>query len=167
MSILGRIKTDIETAYDIYSDILYRVALSHLQNDEDAQDVVQDVFIKYINSSPVFRDSDHEKAWFIRTVINRCHDLLRYKKIRNHITLDEISEITSDTAENNLQHEVFSVLSQLDEKYKSVILLHYLEGFSIKEVSSILKISESNVKMRLVRGREMMKVIITKEENDV
>lgn len=167
MSILGRIKTDIETAYDIYSDILYRVALSHLQNDEDAQDVVQDVFIKYINSSPVFRDSDHEKAWFIRTVINRCHDLLRYKKIRNHITLDEISEITSDTAENNLHHEVFSVLSQLDEKYKSVILLHYLEGFSIKEVSSILKISESNVKMRLVRGREMMKVIITKEENDV
>ena len=94
-------------------------------------------------------------------------NLTGVKLVVKHITLDEISEITSDTAENNLHHEVFSVLSQLDEKYKSVILLHYLEGFSIKEVSSILKISESNVKMRLVRGREMMKVIITKEENDV
>ena len=167
MSILGRIKTDVETAYDMYADTLYRVALSHLQSDEDAQDAVQDVFIKYINSSPIFRDSDHEKAWFIRSVINRCHDLLRYKKVRNHITLDEIAEITSDTSENNLQQEVISLLSQIDEKYKSVIILHYLEGYSVKEVSSILKISESSVKMRLVRGREMMKSIIIKEENDV
>lgn len=167
MSILGRIKTDVETAYDLYADTLYRVALSHLQSDEDAQDAVQDVFIKYINSSPIFRDSDHEKAWFIRSVINRCHDLLRYKKVRNHITLDEIAEITSDTSENNLQQEVMLLLSQIDEKYKSVIILHYLEGYSVKEVSSILKISESSVKMRLVRGREMMKSIIIKEENDV
>ncbi len=167
MSILGRIKTDVETAYDLYADTLYRVALSHLQSDEDAQDAVQDVFIKYINSSPIFHDSDHEKAWFIRSVINRCHDLLRYKKVRNHITLDEIAEITSDTSENNLQQEVISLLSQIDEKYKSVIILHYLEGYSVKEVSSILKISESSVKMRLVRGREMMKSIIIKEENDV
>jgi len=167
VSILGRIKTDVETAYDLYADTLYRVALSHLQSDEDAQDAVQDVFIKYINSSPIFRDSDHEKAWFIRSVINRCHDLLRYKKVRNHITLDEIAEITSDTSENNLQQEVMLLLSQIDEKYKSVIILHYLEGYSVKEVSSILKISESSVKMRLVRGREMMKSIIIKEENDV
>ena len=167
VSILGRIKTDIETAYDLYSDTLYRIALSHLHSDEDAQDAVHDVFIRYINSSPAFRDSNHEKAWFIRTTVNRCHDILRYKKVRNHITLDEISEITSDNSEKELQNEVIRLVSQLDDKYKSVIILHYLEGYSVKEISSILQISESNTKMRLARGRDLLKNIIIKEENDV
>ncbi len=167
MSILSRIKTDIEAAYDLYSDTLYRIALSHLHNDEDAQDAVHDVFMRYINSSPALRDANHEKAWFIRTTVNRCHDILRYKKVRNHITLDEISEIIPDNSEKELQSEVISLISQLDDKYKSVIILHYLEGFSVKEISVILKISESNTKMRLARGRDLLKKIIMKEENDV
>ena len=166
MSILGRIKTDVETAYNLYSDTLYRIALTHLQNDEDAQDAVQDVFIRYINSSPALHDKAHEKAWFIRTTVNRCHDILRHKKIRNHIDLDDISETLPDNSEKELQKEVISLVSQLEDKYKSVIILHYLEGFSVKEISSIMRISESNVKMRLTRGRDTLKKIIIKEEND-
>ena len=72
----------LEQAYEKYADMLYRIALSHLKNHEDAEDVVQEVFIKYMHHFMPFSDEKHEKAWLICVTANRCHDLLRYKSRR-------------------------------------------------------------------------------------
>lgn len=145
----------LEQAYEKYADMLYRLALSHLKNPHDAEDTVQDVFIKYINHFSILKDEEHERAWLIRTTVNRCYDLLKYNSKRNHIALDEVNEIAAE--EKELHIEIFQILEKLPAKNKTVIILHYLEGFSIDEIARMLHLSTSAVKMRLSRGREQMK----------
>lgn len=157
-------RTLLETAYDKYADMLYRLAFSHLRRREDAEDAVQDVFTKYMNTSPRFTDDEHERAWLVRVTVNRCHDMLRRGKVREHDSLDDISEIP-DEEENS--SGVLQAVFALPEKYKTAITLHYLEGFSVEEISSMLGISLSAVKMRLSRGREILKDLLDKEENYV
>lgn len=145
----------LEQAYEKYADMLYRLALSHLKNPHDAEDTVQDVFIKYINHFSILKEEEHERAWLIRTTVNRCYDLLKYNSKRNHMALDEINEIAAE--EKELHTEIFQILEKLPAKNKTVIILHYLEGFSVEEIARMLHLSTSAVKMRLSRGREQMK----------
>ncbi len=158
-------RTLLETAYDKYADMLYRLAFSHLRRREDAEDAVQDVFTKYMNTSPRFTDDEHERAWLVRVTVNRCHDMLRRGKVREHDSLDDISEIPDKESENT--SGVLQAVFALPEKYKTAITLHYLEGFSVEEISSMLGISLSAVKMRLSRGREILKDLLDKEESYV
>lgn len=155
----------LSEAYDKYADKLYRIALSQLQNREDADDAVQDVFIKYFSIPIGFSDDEHEQAWLIRVTVNRCHDILRRKKIRTHITLDDISELIPDesSSDANIALDVMKSLEMIPEKLRVVIVLHDLEGFKINEIANSLGISQSGVKMRLLRGREKLKSILEKE----
>ena len=155
----------LEQAYEKYADMLYRLALSHLKNKEDAEDTVQEVFIKYMHHFIPFTDEEHERAWLIRITVNRCYDLLRYKSKRNHEALDEITEMAAE--EKELNTEIFQILEKLPVKNKTAMILHYLEGFSVEEIALMLHVSVSAVKMRLSRGREQMKEEIEKEENNV
>ena len=154
-------KLNIETVYRAYADMLYRVALSTLQSDMDAQDAVQDVFIKYLSSKPSFNDSEHEKAWFLRVTVNRCHDILRGRKVRLKFHADNALE--HDTPASKAEFELFEILSSIPEKYKSTVVLHCLEGLPLKETADILGISLSAAKMRLSRAREFLR----EEEKDV
>ena len=98
----------------------------------------------------------------IRVTVNACYDFLRKKKYRNHLSLDEIHHLkTEEETENN---GVLEVLGELSERYKAVIILHYLEGYSIDEISFMLGISASAVKMRLSRGRDLLKNLMEKED---
>lgn len=155
--------------YDRHADTLYRLALSYLQNSDDAYDAVHDVFVKYINTSPGFADEEHEQAWLIRTTINRSLDIIRRKRIRSYISLDDISETVSVEFKSGHSDisDIMTCISKLSEKYKAVIILHYLESFSIEEISSILGVSVSAVKMRLVRGRDALKNLMDKEDINV
>ena len=158
-------KTDFETIYDKYSSMLYRLALTHVQTKEDAEDVVHDVFAKYLEAAHKLKDDEHERAWLVRVTVNKCHDLIRKRKYRMHMSLDDIHELPKE--EKALLPDVFEVVATLPEKYKTVIVLHYLEGYSVEEISSMLRVSGSAVKMRLSRGRELLKNILEKEENNV
>ena len=148
-------ETALQTAYDAYADLLYRLALSHLQHPEDAMDAVQDVFVKRMSSQKVFRDSEHERAWMIRVTINRCHDLARRRSIRLHAPLDEAENLPAET--DSLRPAVLQAVDTLPEKYKDVVVLHYLEGFSVEETAAALGLSGSAVKMRLSRARDALK----------
>ncbi|MBR2957480.1 MAG: RNA polymerase sigma factor, partial [Clostridia bacterium] len=144
-----------EAAYGRYADMLYRLSLSHLGVVEDAEDAVHDVFEKYINTSPEFKDSEHEKAWFIRVTVNRCHDLLRKRSKRNHEAIEAAYDIAHEDSE---EPEIFRIIHSLPEKHRAVIVLHYLEGYSVEETARLLKVTVSAVKMRLARGREQLKL---------
>ncbi len=158
---LGGSSVDVAGVYDRYADVLYRLALTHLGNGEDAEDAVHDVFAKFISASPSFHDAEHEKAWFIRATVNRCHDIYRRNSKRNHLPLEEAENILH-THED--EPEIVKLVHSLPEKYKSAIIIHYLEGYSVEETAKILSISVSAVKMRLSRGRDYIKELIRKEE---
>ena len=159
--------SDIGTAYKKYSDMLYRIAFMQLGNSEDAMDCVQDTFIKYMTAGILFSSAEHEKAWFIRATVNRCHDLYRKNRIRNHDELDSAANLSYGEHFSEDTYHIAEALESLPEKLKTVIILHYLEGYSVEEIGDILKIGKSAVKMRLARGRDALKEILTKEEFNV
>ncbi len=154
----------LQEAYNSYADTLFRIALTHTCNREDAEDACQDVFIKYANSGVSFDSKEHEKAWFIRVLINHCRDLIRKHKTRTHLSLDEISDVISDTDNSSEYLDLIAIIEKLPLKYREVVILHYLEGYSVEETSTLLKSSASAVKMRLMRARDMIKDKYKEEE---
>ncbi len=145
----------IESAYLTYSDMLYRVAVAELRNEAEAQDAVQDVFIKYMSTTPVFSNEEHTKAWFLRVTVNTCHDYLRKRKVRNLYV--ENTSVTEDSVDSEGRQELFETLASIPEKYKSTVILHCLEGLSLQETAKVLGISLSAAKMRLSRAREALR----------
>ena len=154
-------KQRFEIAYEQYADMLYRLSFSYLKSKEDAEDVVQEVFTKYFCGFHVPMNSEQEKAWFIRVTMNQCHDAIRKKGYRKYSTLEEVTQLPEDVKPDTTP--LYEALDKLPEKNKGVIILHYLEGYSVDEVARILQLSASAVKMRLKRGREFLKVELEKE----
>ena len=159
-------EAEIAAAYDRHANVLYRIALSHLNNSEDAQDAVQDVFAKYISAAPTFSDEEQERAWLIRVTVNRSLDILRQKKVRSYVPLEEAGEIAAEAEEDGL-HSLLHTLTHLPEKHRSAIVLHHLEGFSVEKTAELLGISVSAVKMRLSRGREALKELLQEGKRHV
>ena len=154
-----KIAPDTERAIEEYGNSLYRLCTVMLQNRDDAQDAVQDCFLRYITKAPDFRSSDHEKAWLIRVATNICKDMLRFRKHADCLSIDEIRNLTS--SEDNAQ--ILGMLGLLEEKYRAVIHLHYVEGYGTNEISDMLGITSAAVKKRLQRGREKLREIYEKE----
>lgn len=152
----------IAQLYDTYGDMLFRLAYSIMLNQADAEDAVQDIFIKIIGKIPEFASSSQEKAWITKVLANHCKDMLRKRKLRLYTPLEEVLEqsghgLSVPGPEDNGGTELFQMILSLGEKYREPLILHYFEGFSIEEVSEILSIGQSAVKMRLSRGREMIR----------
>ena len=145
---------DFEAAYEKYADMLYRIALSDLGNTHDAEDAVQDTFVAYFSYKGSFETEEHRKAWLIRVLINKARDELRRKKVRSHASFDEIPEIASAEPEDR---GVMEEIQKLPEKYKTPIILHYLEDIPVERIAKILGITLSGAKMRLKRGRDMLR----------
>jgi RNA polymerase sigma-70 factor (ECF subfamily) len=144
-----------EDLYDKYGKLLFRVSYAILCSREDAEDAVQEVFYKYLVKQPIFRDADHEQAWFLRVASNQSKDILRRRKIRTTLTLEEIEEYEIAPEQATILQDLFS----LPETYKMVMILHYLEDLSVQDIARSQGLSVSAVKMRLARGREMLKNI--------
>jgi RNA polymerase sigma-70 factor (ECF subfamily) len=145
--------------YELYKVILFRIAFSYLGNKHDCEDVLQEVFIKLCYHAPDFPDSESGKRWLIRVTINHCKNLLRSYWKRHKVDLEMAEEFTVEPEER----EVLLEIIRLPIKYKTVIQLYYFVGYSISEISDMMNLSESAVKMRLKRGRELLKIEM---END-
>ena len=154
-----KIPPDAERALEEYGNSLYRLCSVMTGNREDAQDAVQDCFLRYITKAPDFNSTDHEKAWLIRVATNICHDILRNRKRASFVSLDEIRNL--GTSEDNAQ--ILGLLISLEEKYRIVMHLHYVEGYRTEEISALLGISSAAVKKRLQRGRDALREIYEKE----
>lgn len=171
--------------YDKYSQMIYRISLLHTGNEEDAKDIMQEVFMKLIYTAPCFDNHEHEKKWIIRVTVNLCHDHLRSYWRKNKVSLDDyVAEsmmskqketgfyITSGSVAvadgsyltncaavaDETSTDLSELIFSMPDKYKDVIHLHYFEGYSIAEIAKILEIGESAVKMRLKRGRTYLKM---------
>ena len=149
---------DLEAAINKYSDMLYKICFVILKNEHDTKDVLQDTFLIYYTKKPEFESEDHRKAWLIRVSQNKCREFLRFHKRHASLSLDKIdeSEIITNGL-NDYEKELLSMIWNMSLKLKSVVILHYIEGYSVDETADILKISSSAVKKRLQRAREQMK----------
>ena len=154
----------IGRAYDLYGAQLYRVAFSLLQSRESAEDAVQDAFARYLTYDKPFRDDEHEKAWLIRVTINRCRDLQRAGAVRAYTPLEELLQHPTAEGPSVENRTVLEAILALPEKYRTVLVLHGLEGQPVDAVASELFLPPSAVKMRLKRGREMLKEALAKED---
>ena len=148
------IEEDVRKAVLKYSDMLYKICIVILCNEQDAQDAIQDTFCRYMEKKPDFRNEEHEKAWLIRVATNISRDMIRFRIRHPKICIDELE--SSLVAPE--QKETLKELLELPVKQKMVIYLHYVEGYQIKEIADILGITEGAVKMRLQRGRELMRL---------
>ncbi len=159
------IAANCEEVYRTYGTMLYRICLTYLHSSCDAEDALQDIFCKYMLKPKSFKSEEHKKAWLIKVTANHCKDTLRRNKRRRILEYsDEAGEEAHEPAED------FGVLEKifaLPEKYKEVFVLHYLENLSVLQISSSLGISTSAVKMRLMRGRELLKDVFCEEGVEV
>ncbi len=145
-------QTDIDEIVEKYSDMVYRIALTRCQSIENAEDIFQEVFMKYSERAPVFENCEHEKAWFIRVTINLS------KNIRKSVWNKRVTNLEDNIIlENNNEKEIFEIVSKLPKNYKTVIYLFYYEGYKVKEISKLMKTSEGTIKTWLFRAREMLK----------
>ena len=160
MGIHKRSDAEIEAAFQSYADTLYRVAMAQLSSHADAQDAVQEAFIRLMTRAPYFFSSEHEKAWLLRVTVNLCHDIARKKARQNTVPLEEAMDAAEDDGAYRL---LLEELQTLPEHYREVVILHALEGFELTEIAHILKISLSAVKMRWQRAREMLRKSLQEE----
>ncbi len=145
-------EADARKIIDKYSDTVYRIALTRCGSVENAEDVYQEVFVKYFQTNPKFNNEEHEKAWFIRVTINLSKNNVRLFWNKNVSELDE--NIIFESKEEN---DVFNVVNTLPQNYKTVIYLSYYEGYKVKEIADFMKVKEGTVKTWLFRAREILR----------
>ena len=141
-----------------YSDMLLRLACTRLSSVSDAEDAVQEVFLRLLAAPVSFRDAGHERAWLIRTTLHRASDLRRQAEKRN-LPLEEAAQ----TAAPEPGTDLLQAVQALPEKYGAVIHLHYYEGYSIREIGTLLDLPAATVGTRLARGRERLREMLKEE----
>ncbi len=135
----------------MYQDNLFAVAFNICQNTQDAEDVIQDTFVQYYTTKKEFDSEEHIRAWLIRVAVNKAKNVTRTFWRRNKVSIEDFTEMLAfETPESET---LFENVMQLPKKYRIVINLYYYEDYSVGEIAKILKLSESNVKTRLMRGR--------------
>ena len=142
-----------EEAYDTYATSVYRLAMVYLGQCTDAEDVTQETFIRLLCRAPAFENEAHRKRWLLRVAANLCRDQLRGFWHRRVTELED----TLPAAPPEEQEALTAVMA-LPEHYRLPIHLHYYEGYSVAEIAEILKLGQSAIKMRLKRGRELLKL---------
>ena len=148
-----------------YQKHLYAIAFNICRNQQDAEDVVQDTFIQYHTYKKEFDTEEHIRAWLIRVAINKAKNInLSFWRQMGEPLEEYMETLTFETPE---AQTLFTEVMKLPEKYRIVIHLFYYEDYTIREIAKIMNVTESNVKVRLTRGRRLLRNVLKEEwEND-
>lgn len=157
-------RQSVQELMEKYRHNLYAVAFNICKSPDDADDVVQETFIQYYITNKNFKDEQHIRAWLIRVAINKAKNVTNTFWRRNKVSLEEYMETLA--FESTESSELFESVLKLPEKYRIAIHLYYFEDYSTGEIADILKISLSNVKARLSRGRMLLKEALKEEWED-
>lgn len=142
-----------------YSDLVYRIAITHVKNKEDAEDIFQEVFVSLIKNLNRIENEQHLKHWLIRATINRAKNhFLSFWKRKVELSQDNI-EVGQENIndENFMVDEVRKEIAALSPKLRSVVYLYYYEGYSIEEIATIVEVPIGTIKSRLHTARGMLK----------
>ena len=155
----------VQQLIERYQNSLYAAAFNTCQNQMDAEDVVQETFVQYYTSRKEFESEQQIRAWLLRVVINKARNINRTFWKKNKCSLEDYIETL--TFPNSQSRDLFEEVMKLPDKYRIVIHLINYEDNYVREIADILKLSESNVKVRLSRGRALLRDSLKEEwEND-
>lgn len=150
-----RADESIETVIERYMNMVFCIALTHTRNQADAEDVFQEVFLVYHRKNPAFNEEEHRKAWLIRTTVNCSKQITGSTYRKKTVPMEEACGIFSfDTEEQNL---VYDALCELPLIYRMALHLFYFENLTVKEIGKAVRAAPGTVKMRLSRGRALMR----------
>lgn len=138
-----------------YRDRLFAAAFQVCGNAADAEDAAQEALLRYHTSEKQFESEQHIRAWLLRVAINCAKNVSRSFWRRNTVPLEDYMD--SLEFDSGQSREIFREVMNLPEKYRLVIHLYYYEDYSVAEIGKILMLTESNVKVRLSRGRQLLK----------
>lgn len=156
----------LENYFKTYYAPCYRIAFTQMKTRSDAEDVVQEVFLRLLKYQPGFASLDHEKAWMIRTTLNLCRDVLK-SRWSSTIRMEELSIEDKKSYTNPYvdTDDTLWALLELPHMYRICLYLFYYEDYSIKEIAQAIEEPENTVKTRLKRGREMLKKKLQEERS--
>ena len=164
MSIIEFDNQRFDDLYQKYAGIVFRTAYNFHLNKDDAEDIVQEVFIKYFISNKAFNDEDHEKAWILTVTANLSKNVLRSKS-RQNLELDDTIKIVDHKFEKETTNhlDLEEAMIRLTANQRLVIYLFYYEQIPIKNIAKIMKSNENTVKSHLLRAKSKMKTYLEKE----
>lgn len=158
-----------EQVMEFYMPMVYRIAFSRLGSAHDAEDITQDVFLKYFRADLTYNDEEHRKAWLIRCAINCTKNLVTSAWFRHRASDEGLENLTEredipgsdgDIDKIEQKNAVMGAVMQLPEKYRTVIHLFYFEDMSVAQISKATGIREATVKSQLSRARDMLKPML-------
>ena len=156
--------TEFTAAARQYQDMVYRMALSVLGSVPDAEDAVQEVFLRLYRQNNPPREPERLRRWLLRVTVNYCRDVLRSPWRKRRVPLDEVPE--TPVFDRPEQSELYQAVMALPEKYRTVLYLFYYEELSVRELAELLKLSQSAVTTRLSRARAQLKSQLTEVWQD-
>jgi RNA polymerase sigma-70 factor (ECF subfamily) len=143
----------------MYGKLLYRICVTHV-GYADAEDVLHDVFLRYLRRNPHFKDAEHERHWLIRVTVNRCNSRHASvsRRAEEELMPDHGGGAALRMSDAYAEADMFDLVKRLPPKLKSVVVLHCCEGYTLEETAKLLGIGLSAAKMRLTRAREKLKL---------
>jgi RNA polymerase sigma-70 factor (ECF subfamily) len=139
---------------EMYASMIYRIAYTRMQNVADAEDITQEVLLKYLKTGKTFRDEEHRKMWLIRVTVNTIKSSLTSAWRRHTVALDDVTEPSYEAADLPVLKEK---VEKLPERYRLPMFLYYYEELSVREIAHVTKSTEGTVKSLLSRGRKMLR----------
>lgn len=157
-------RMETQALAETYRDRLFAAAFQVCGNAADAEDAAQEALLRYHISEKQFESEQHIRAWLLRVAINCAKNVSRSFFRRNTVPLEDyMDSLEFDSGESR---EIFREVMNLPETYRLVIHLYYYEDYSVAEIGRILALTESNVKVRLSRGRQLLKKSLQEEWDD-
>ncbi len=150
----------IERVLAEYSDSIIKLCYTYTKNIHDAEDIAQETFIALIRHGEAFESAEHEKAWLLRTAVNKCKNHVKSGWVKNTVPIDETTEEPSQDFDPDEGSEVLEAVQKLPEKYRLPIHLFYYEGYSINDIAGIIGKKPATVGTLLARARERLKEIL-------
>ena len=154
-----RASGEMEQIIDRYQNMVYGLALAKTNSPADADDVFQEVFLACFQSGKTFRDEEHRKAWLLRTTVNMCRRVTASAWRRKTVPLEEQGEVSVRFREPE-ENLVWEAVQKLEEKYRLPVYLFYFQELSTEEIAKALGIRPGAVRMRLSRGRDMLREML-------
>lgn len=150
----------VDKIIDKHKGMIYRLALSHTTNKTDAEDIMQEVFMRFLRAKPIFEDDEHEKAWFIRCAINTAKSY-HFSSWRRRTVLMPTEKIVCPVTQNYSECTTLSqAVFKLDSKKRMCIHLFYYEDFSVNKIAQVTGFNENTVRSHLKRAREKLRQML-------